>query len=84
MKESVNVGNFRRLSLSFDLSQGNEKECEALTIRVIPSPPKLSARSLVSLLSRYGMCPPFFLGSLSAEMQFPVKGRLPQTLALFD
>ncbi|WP_348253973.1 hypothetical protein, partial [Salmonella enterica] len=33
-------------------------------------------RSLVSLLSRYGMCPPFFLGSLSAEMQFPNVNKL--------
>ena len=45
----------------------------ALTISVYPSPPMLSANSIVSLLSLYGMCPPRFFGSPKAAMQFPVK-----------
>jgi len=39
------------------------------TINVTPVPAKLSDRSLVSLLSRYGMWPFRFLGSLSDAMQ---------------
>jgi hypothetical protein len=42
-----------------------------LTIRVTPFPARLSARSFVSLLSRYGMWPPFLRASLSEAMQYP-------------
>lgn len=41
------------------------------TINVTPVPAKLSDRSLVSLLSRYGMWPFRFLGSLRDAMQYP-------------
>ena len=45
---------------------------EIQTIRVTPLPPRLSARSFVSLLSRYGMCPAFFL-SPNEEIHFPAQ-----------
>lgn len=44
-----------------------------LTIRVTPLPPKLSARSFVSLLSLYGIWPCLFFGSPSDDIQFPVE-----------
>ena len=44
-----------------------------ITINVYPSPPMLSANSLVSLLSLYGMWPLLFFGSPSAAMQFPIE-----------
>jgi hypothetical protein len=48
-----------------------------LTIRVTPFPARLSARSFVSLLSRYGMWPPFLRESLSDAMQYPETPRNP-------
>lgn len=39
------------------------------TINVTPLPAKLSANNFVNLLSRYGMCPVFFLLSLNCAMQ---------------
>lgn len=43
-----------------------------ITISVTPFPAKLSANSLVSWLSLYGMWPLFFFPSLSEAMQYPV------------
>lgn len=50
-----------------------------LTMSVTPDPPSESASSLVSLLSRYGMCPSLLRGSTRAEMQFPVQGEMGST-----
>ena len=38
-------------------------------ISVMPDPPRLSFNSMVSVLSRNGMCPARFLGSARLDMQ---------------
>ena len=52
-------------------------------MRVTPFPPKLSASSLVSLLSLYGICPCRFFGSPKDDIQLPEIEKKTSFICLF-